>query len=167
MFVRDANAEDIENITAIYNEVLTTSTAIYSDVPVTVQDRRNWWRARREQGYPVIVAEEDGAVAGFASFGDFRAWPGYRFTVEHSVHVHSSWRGRGVGSMLLTELLSRARGAGKHVMVGGVDAENEASLRFHERLGFVRVAHFREIGHKFGRYLDLIFVQYLLGPASK
>ncbi len=167
MLIRDAIANDIESITAIYNEVLETSTAIYTDHPVTVADRLNWWQARREQGYPVLVAVDREAVIGFASFGDFRAWPGYRFTVEHTVHVAASSRGQGVGSELITALISRARLAGKHVMLGAVDAENSPSLRFHERLGFERVAHFREIGYKFGRYLDLIFLQYWLTAPSR
>jgi phosphinothricin acetyltransferase len=164
MLIRDAIADDIESITAIYNEVLETSTAIYSDKQVTVADRLNWWQTRRGQGYPVLVAVEQQSVIGFASFGDFRAWPGYRYTVEHTVHVHPAWRGRGVGSQLISELISRARTAGKHVMLGAVDAENSPSLRFHERLGFEPVAHFHEIGYKFGRYLDLIFLQYWLTP---
>ena len=113
MLVRDAIANDIESIAAIYNEVLETSTAIYSDKPVTVADRLNWWQTRREQGYPILVAVEQESVIGFASFGDFRAWPGYRFTVEHTVHVHPAWRGHGVGSHLIIELISRARAAGK------------------------------------------------------
>src|SRR5258707_14284392 len=104
---------------------------MYSEDPVSDEDRSNWWKARSQQGYPVIVATEQEAIVGFASFGDFRSSPGYRYTVEHTVHVHRSWRGRGVGSELLRELISRARIAGKHVMVGGVDAEDQSSLRFH------------------------------------
>jgi len=153
MLIRDAVENDIESITAIYNQVLTIPTAIYSETPVSVSNRLAWWQARRDQGYPVLVCVEQVAVGehtvtGFASFGDFRAWPGYRFTLEHTVHVHLAWRGRGVGALLIAELISRARGAGKHVMLGAVDAENLPSLRFHERLGFERVAHFHEIGHK-------------------
>jgi L-amino acid N-acyltransferase len=113
-----------------------------------------------EAGFPVLVAEVDGAVAGFSSFAEYRgAWPGYRYSVEHSVHVRSDCRGRGIGAALLTALFPLAATLGKHVMVGGVDATNAVSLRMHERLGFERVAHFREVGHKFGRWLDLVFLQ--------
>jgi len=163
MLIREAVANDMEGITAIYNEVLTTSTAIFNDRPASVEDRVKWWQGRVDHGYPVLVAVEDGVVAGFASFGDFRSWPGYRFTVEHTVHVHGEWRGRGVGRLLMKELMERARAGEKHAMVGGVDAENVGSLRFHEGLGFERVGRFREVGYKFGRYLDLIFVQYVFG----
>ncbi len=102
-------------------------------------------------------------VLGFASFGDWRgAWPGCRYTVEHLVHVRSDVRGQGVGSTLVEALLARAVALRKHVMIGGIDAANEASIRFHERLGFERVGYFREVGHKFGRWLDLVFMQRFL-----
>jgi phosphinothricin acetyltransferase len=163
MTIRDAREGDLPEITAIYNEVLLTSTAIYRDEPATVAERLAWWEARVHQNYPTLVACGDsGAVIGFASFGDFRSWPGYRFTVEHTVHVHSAWRGQGAGSALLRALIPRATALGKHVMVGGIDADNTLSLRFHERLGFERVAHFKQVGFKFGRFLDLIFVQLRL-----
>jgi L-amino acid N-acyltransferase len=160
--IRDATEEDLEGLVVIYNEVIATSTAIYSNVPVTLEDRRQWWRTRTAQGYPVLVARDDAGVAGLASFADFRAWPGYRFTVEHSVHVRADGRGRGIGTLLVQALLSRAAALGKHVMIGGVDAANAASIRFHERLGFQRSAHLREVGHKFDRWLDLVFLQRMI-----
>jgi len=153
-------------ITDIYNEVLTNSTSIYSDRPTTVEERTGWARARREQGYPVLVAEDAGRVLGFATFGDFRSWPGYRFTVEGTIHIHSSSRGQGIGTELLRELALRARELGKHIMIAGVDSANTASIRFLERFGFVRVAHLREVGYKFNRFLDLVLLQYWLTPAS-
>ena len=110
----------------------------------------------------MLVAADDTGVIGFASFGDFRAWPGYRFTVEHSVHVRADRRSRGVGTALLTPLLARAAALGKHVMIAGIDADNTGSIRLHERLGFVEVAHFRQVGFKFGRWLDLVFLQRYL-----
>ncbi len=162
--IRDAVREDLVTITEIYNEVLTHSTAIYNDTPVTVEDRIAWWEARRQQGYPMLVALEAGSVVGFATFGDFRTWPGYRFTVEGTIHIHASSRGRGVGTELLKALVVRAREAGKHALIAGVDSENVASLGFLERFGFERAAHLREVGYKFGRFLDLILLQYRLSP---
>jgi L-amino acid N-acyltransferase YncA len=159
MEIRDAGEGDLAKITVIYNEILQTSTAIFSNKPASVEERREWWTGRVEQGYPVVVAVVEGVVAGFATYGPFRSWPGYRFTVEHTVHVDAGFRGRGLGAALLRELMERARGAGKHVMVGGIDAANEGSLRFHDRMGFERVAHMKEVGFKFDRFLDLVLVQ--------
>jgi L-amino acid N-acyltransferase YncA len=160
MQIRDAIEADIDEITAIYNEVLTHSTAIYNNTPATREDRLAWWRARRDQGYPVVVATNNGRIAGFASFGDFRPWPGYRFTVEGTIHIHADTRGQGVGTELLKHIIERARTLGKHTMIAGVDSENAASLRFLERFGFERAGHLREVGFKFERFLDLVFLQY-------
>jgi len=167
MEIRDAGVDDLPGLLAIYNEVIATSTAIYTEQPATLDDRVAWWNARVAQGYPVLVATDSSGVIGFASFGDFRAWPGYRFTVEHSVHVRADRRGSGVGSALMRVLLAKAAGLGKHVMIAGVDADNQASLRFHERLGFSRVAHFSQVGFKFQRWLDLVFLQRFLDPATR
>jgi L-amino acid N-acyltransferase YncA len=166
MEIFDAVEADIPAITEIYNDVILTSTAIFNDAPVSVEDRMRWWKARVEQGYPVLVARAEGGVAGFATFGDFRPWPGYRFTVEGTIHIASGARRNGVGGALMDALLDRAHVAGKHVMVAGVDSANAASLQFLERSGFERVGHLREVGHKFGRFLDLIFLQYMLQPSD-
>ena len=162
MDIRDAIETDMPAILAIHNEVIATSTAIYSETPSTLAERIDWWRSRIASGFPVIVSEDDSGLVGYASFGEFRGRPGYRFTVEHSIYVRQDRRGSGAGAVLMTDLIDRARAAGKHVMIAGVDAENEASIRFHERLGFERVARFKEVGYKFGRWLDLVFLQLML-----
>lgn len=162
MTIRDARDGDLPAMLEIYNDLIATTTAIYRDEPATIDERRSFFDARRKAGYPVIVAEDESGIAGYASFGDFRAWPGYRFTVEHSVYACQDRRGSGVGGALMRELIDRARAMGKHVMIGGVDADNIASLRFHERLGFEKVAHFRQVGFKFNRWLDLTFLQLML-----
>jgi phosphinothricin acetyltransferase len=160
MQVRDAGDADLHGILDIYNDVIRTSTAVYSIDPVTVEERREWVAARRARGFPVLVAADATQVLGFASFGDWRGlWAGYRYTVEHSVHVRADARRRGVGRELVEALIPRARELGKHVMIGGIDATNLDSILFHQRLGFERVAHFREVGRKFGRWLDLVFMQ--------
>ena len=160
MEIRAATEADLPAVLEIYNDVIATSTAVYAVVPASLDERRAWLRTRREAGYPVLVAGGAGSVLGFASFGEFRgAWNGYRYTVEHSVHVRATERGRGIGRQLVEALFPLAAGLGKHVMVGGIDAANAASIRFHRRLGFEQAAHFREVGRKFGRWLDLVFMQ--------
>ncbi len=161
--IADATEADLPGLVAIYNEVIATSTAIYPNQAVTLADRRAWWRARTAQGYPVLLAADASGVSGFATFGDFRAWLGYRFTVEHTVHVRADCRGQGVGTQLLKALLPRAVACHKHIMIAGVDAANCASIRFHERLGFTQAGHLREVGYKFDRWLDLVFLQRRLG----
>jgi L-amino acid N-acyltransferase YncA len=165
---RTAEEADLPAILSIYNSIVATSTAIYRDEPTTLEERTAWFRARTAAGYPVLVAELDGEVLGFASYGDWRgAFPGYRHTVEHTVHIADGARGSGAGAALMRHLLDLARQAGVHVMLGAVDADNAGSLRFHERLGFTRVSHFHEVGRKFGRWLDLVFVQKILGSAGE
>ncbi len=163
MELRDAAEDDLAGLVEIYNEVIATSTAIYSSTPVTLADRRDWWRARVAAGYPLLVAADATGVVGFSTFGDFRAWPGYRFTVEHSVHVRAGRRGTGVGTHLLEALFPRAAALGKHMMIAAVDAANGPSIRFHERLGFRQAGCLREVGHKFDRWLDLVFLQRRIG----
>jgi L-amino acid N-acyltransferase YncA len=164
MEIRAACESDLPGLLAIYNDVIATSTAVYSYIATTLEERTTWWRARVGMGYPVLVAVDDSGVLGFSTFGDFRTWPGYRFTVEHSVHVRAGTRGRGVGKELVQALFPLAEALNKHVMIAGVDAANEASIRFHERLGFERAGHLREVGHKFDRWLDLVFLQRWIGP---
>ena len=164
MTIRDAQERDLPALLSIFNDVVATSTAIYMDSPTTLEERAAWWRDRVSAGYPVIVSEDASGVTGYASFGEFRGRPGYRFTVEHSVYVRADCRGGGIGVGLMQRLIERAVAMQKHVMIAGVDAENVASIRFHERLGFERVAHFKQVGFKFGRWLDLIFLQRTLKP---
>lgn len=160
--IRPAREADLDAILAIYNAVIASSTAVYTETPATLADRRDWLGARNGQGYPVLVAEDAGEVVGYASFGDFRPWPGYRHTVEHSVYIRGDQQGKGIGSALVTALFPLAAALDKHVMIAGIDAANEASLRMHARLGFVEAGRFREVGRKFDRWLDLVFLQRFL-----
>jgi phosphinothricin acetyltransferase len=160
--VRDAGAGDLEGLTAIYNEVIANSTAVFSNQQVTLEDRAGWLAGRHSDGFPVLVAADAGGVVAFGSLGSFRTWPGYRFTVEHSVHVRADRRGEGLGTAVLLALIERARELGMHAMIAGVEAENAASIRLHERLGFSVVARLPEVAWKFERWLDLVFLQLLL-----
>src|SRR4029077_2611899 len=132
-----------EGLVAIYNDVIANSTAVFSNHPVTVEERRAWWQARTTQGYPVVVAHDEHGVAAFGTFGDFRAWPGYRFTVEHTLHVRADARGRGMCTHWRRGLSERAPTRAKQVIIAVVDADNAASIRFHERLGFTQAGRLR------------------------
>ncbi|WP_017930198.1 GNAT family N-acetyltransferase [Robiginitomaculum antarcticum] len=157
--LRNVAPADYAEILPIYNDVVARSTAIYSDDPATLGDIENYGQMRLSEGFPFIVAvDDDGKIAGYGTYGTFRARPGYRYTVEHSVHIRPDLRGAGVGSMLMGELIKLAKAGGYHIMIGAVDAQNEGSLRFHDRLGFTRSARLDEIGRKFGRWLDVVFV---------
>lgn len=160
--IRPATAADLPAILAIYNDAVLNTTASYDLEPSSLEQRAAWFEERARQGFPVIVAESGGEVIAFGTYGKFREKPGYRHTVEHTIYVASGRRGRGVGRAMLTELIALARAQGKHAMIGGIDSENAGSLRFHLALGFVEVARFRQVGHKFGRWLDIIFVELIL-----
>ncbi|HMD56862.1 MAG TPA: GNAT family N-acetyltransferase [Solirubrobacteraceae bacterium] len=158
----DADASDLPAMVAIYNEVLASSSAIFSDQPVTAAEMSARLDARRASGLPTIVAREAERVVGYASYGEFRPWPGYRSTVEHSVYVVAERRRGGVGRMLMVDLIRRARRAGLHAMIGAIDAENTPSLILHEGLGFRRVGLLPEVARKFDRWLDLALLQLML-----
>jgi phosphinothricin acetyltransferase len=163
--VRDATADDVAAITEIYNELIPTRSVTWTDHLDTVEERSAWLDRQQARGHPVLVAEDDGVVAGFASYGEFRdnaKWPGYRYTVELSIHVRDGRWGRGIGRALMTELLDRARQNGMHVMIAAVDGENPESIAFHERMGFAVVGRLEQTGTKFGRWLDLVFLQQVL-----
>jgi phosphinothricin acetyltransferase len=161
--IRDANLHHAEAIAAIYNDAVQNTTAIWNEVVVDTANRAKWLTGRQGMGYPVIVAvADDGGVVGYASFGDWRAFDGYRHTVEHSVYVDKNQRGAGIGKALMVALIERARQAGKHVMVAGIEAGNLTSIQLHNRLGFVQTGLMKEVGTKFGRWLDLAFFQLQL-----
>jgi phosphinothricin acetyltransferase len=160
--LHDATPHDLAEILTIYNEVIRNSTAVYSEVEYTSERGARWLDGKAEQGLPFIVARAAGAVVGFGTFGEFRAWPCYRHSVEHSIHVRADRRGGGIGRALLGALIERAKHMQKHVMIAGIDADNTVSLRLHQSLGFKQVGHFHEVGFKFGRWLDLKFLELVL-----
>jgi L-amino acid N-acyltransferase YncA len=161
MQIRDATEDDLPAILTIYNRFIASSNAVYTETPATLDDRRAWFTARRAGNFPVIVADDAG-ILGFATFGDFRPWPGYVLTVEHSVFVHEAAHRRGVGTALVRHLIVEARSRDKHVMIGGVDAANAASIGLHRKLGFTEAGTLREVARKFGRWLDLVLMQRML-----
>lgn len=161
--VRPASEDDLPGILAIYNDAVANTTAIWNESASDIEGRRSWLRERNGRGFPVLIAEENGSVAGYATYGDFRPHEGYRFTVENSVYVRSDLRGRGVASQLMAALIAEAEKRGMHAMIAGIEAGNLASIRLHERFGFREVARMPEVGRKFGRWLDLVLMQRMLG----
>ncbi|MGN7879755.1 N-acetyltransferase family protein [Ensifer sp. 22460] len=167
MLIRAAIQDDLPVICEIYNDAVANTTAIWNETLVDVANRAAWLKARVDAGYPVLVAVSDeGDVVGYASFGDWRAFDGYRHTVEHSVYVHKDRRGGGIGRKLMVALIAEAERLGKHVMIAGIESENTASIRLHAQLGFVDTGRMREVGTKFGRWLDLTFMQLVLPTGS-
>ena len=166
MNVRDATEADLPAIRALYNALIPTTTVAWTEELETAEERAAWFAEQQRLGFPVLVAEDEGAVVGYGAYGWFRMdgrWPGYDRTVEHSVHVAESHWGTGVGRALVEALVDRARAAGLHVIVAAVDGDNAGSIAFHERLGFTQVARMPEVGHKFGRWLDVLYMERLLG----
>jgi phosphinothricin acetyltransferase len=165
--IRAAGEADLEDILRIYNQAVEKTTAVFEYRAHTIEMRREWFRAKQAASLPVLVAEESGAVHGFASYGPFRAWPAYKYSVELSVYVDEAARGRGIGTALVKGVLTHARDHDLHVVMAGITSDNAVSLRLHEKLGFTEVAHLPEVGYKFGRWLDLKFLQLVLdGPRT-
>jgi L-amino acid N-acyltransferase YncA len=161
MIVRPASSADGVAIASLLNALLATTAIEWTDQPRTAQVVTEWL----DEHETVLVAEEGGEIVGVAAFGWFRdvvKWPGYRFTVENTIHVREDRWGSGVGRELMRELIDEAQDSGKHTMIAAVDGANEASIRFHQRFGFVEVGHMPEIGAKFGRWQDLVILQLRL-----
>ena len=156
-------AQQGEQILAILNHAIVNSTALYDYQPRTIDNMTAWFAAKQAGDFPVLGAmAANGDLMGFASYGSFRAFPAYKYTVEHSVYVHHDYRGQGLSKTLMQALIQRAEVQGKHVMVGAIDAANDVSLKLHEQLGFTRVGTMPQVGFKFGRWLDLALVQRVL-----
>src|ERR1700730_10564080 len=162
MNLRAATQADLPQLLSIYNDIILTTTAVYDYRPHTMEMRQLWFKAKQEQGFPVFVAEEEGRILGFSSIGPFRNWAAYKYSVENSVYVAKENRGKGIGKLLLLPLIESAKQLQMHTIIAGIDAIYEASLRLHKSIGFEEVAHFKEVGYKFGRWLDLKFLQLML-----
>jgi phosphinothricin acetyltransferase len=160
--ISKATEQDLQPMLDVYNEAIMNTTAVYQEETHTLAMRKKWYKEKQEAGLPVFVAYVNDDFAGFSSYGPFRNWPGYRFTVEHSVYVAEDLRGMGVGKKLVKAVIEHARLQKIHVIIAGIDAAGEASIGLHLSLGFKEVAHFREVGFKFGRWLDLKFLELIL-----
>ena len=160
--IRPAVFADIDTILEIVNHEILHSTSNYDYEPHDFETQKVWFEDKLEKNLPVIVAEFENGAIGFASYGQFRQKIGYQFTVEHSVYVAQEFIGKGVGKLLLAELIRLAKEQEYHVMMGAIDAENSGSIAFHEKFGFKVVGTIREVGYKFDHWLDLVFMQLIL-----
>ncbi|MEZ4629284.1 MAG: N-acetyltransferase family protein [Deinococcales bacterium] len=155
-----------KQILDIFNEAIIHSTALFDYKPRSEASMVGWFEAKQRANFPVIGIEDDENEAkpliGFASYGTFRAWPAYQYSVEHSLYVHKDYRGRGIGKMLMSELIHAAKVQNYHLMVGGIEATNISSIKLHESLGFTHAGTIKQAGFKFSRWLDLSFYQLLL-----
>jgi L-amino acid N-acyltransferase YncA len=165
--IRTAEEKDIAPILEIYNYAILHTTSVYSYIEHTLEMRQKWFEEEKAANHPVLVAEVDDKVAGFISYGPFRSWPGYRYTVEHSVHVHKDFRRQGIASHLLEKMIEAARENGVHAIIGGVDAANDASIKLHKQFGFEEVGCLKQVGYKFNQWLDLVFVELVLDTPEK
>lgn len=160
--IRAALETDLPAILEIYNDAIINTTAVYDYEPHTLEMRKQWFRIKEAQGYPVFVAEENGRVVGFSSIGQWRAWAAYKYSVENSIYVAADQRGRGIGKKLLEPLIEAAKQLDLHAIIAGIDATNEASIKLHRNFGFTEAGQFKQVGYKFGRWLDLTFMQLVL-----
>ena len=164
----ECGPQHLEAIRGIFNEAIATSTALYEYEPRSAEFMQAWFNHKKGAHLPLIgVEDEAGVLMGFASYGPFRTLPAYRHTMEHSVYVHSEFRGRGLGKQLLERLIQHAQAREVHTMIGVIDAGNATSIQLHERLGFVPAGMLKEVGFKFGRWLDVVLYQkHLRGPET-
>lgn len=159
VILRDAGLDDLPAILAIYNHAILHSTALWMDYIVDIANRRAWFEERKAGGFPVLVACEGADVLGYGSFAQFRAFDGYKHTIEHSIYIAEAARGKGLGRMMLAALIEAARAMGKREMVGAITASNEASVKLHMAFGFEKAGFLPGMGYKFGTYHDLLFMQ--------
>lgn len=159
--IRPAEIKDLNGILEIINHNILHSTAVYDYEPKSMADMQVWYEERQQEGFKVIVAEHEGQVAGYAAYGIFKPKTGYRFTVEHSVYVSENYHGKGIGKLLMAELIAIAKQSGIHSMIGVIDADNKASIAFHKQFGFAETGFLKEAGFKFGRWLDVTFMQHI------
>jgi len=162
--IRPATLDDAEAIRAIYNDAVLNTTAVFDYAAREPQAQRDWLQMKADQNLPVLVASAGDTVVGYSSYGQFRPWPAFLYTVENAIYIAPDRRGQGIGRLLLAALIDVAATRGLRSMVAAITAENAASLQLHEKLGFVRTGLIRDSGWKFDRWLDLVFLQRMLQP---
>jgi phosphinothricin acetyltransferase len=162
MLIREAQRGDLDVILGIMNDAILNTTSIYDYSIRSNEFIETWFIKKKSDKMPVLVCEINEEVVAYGSYGIFRAWDAYKFSAEHSIYVRGNFQGQGIGTLLLVALIEYARKDGYHTMIAGIDAGNQKSCTFHKKLGFVEVGTFIEIGYKFDRWLNLVFMQLML-----
>ncbi|NYE04432.1 phosphinothricin acetyltransferase [Bacillus niacini] len=165
--IRFAQEKDLQNILDIYNDAVLHTTAVYTYKAQTLESREIWFKQKMDEGFPVVVYELDNKVVGFATFGPFRPWPAYKYSIEHSIYVDSNYQRKGIASSLLKEIISIANEREYKTLIGGIDAANDKSIAMHEKFGFVHAGTIKNAGYKFNTWLDLAFYQLNLDGPNK
>jgi phosphinothricin acetyltransferase len=160
--IRIAQPADIPGILEIYNDAILNTTAVYTYAPRSTEWLQQWYQDKQDKNLPLFVAEIGNKVAGFASYGPFRPWPAYKYSVEHSIYVNKEFRRQGIAKKLLRTLIDKAEASGLHTLVAAIDSENAVSISLHKEFGFVEAGILAQVGYKFGRWLDLQFMQLIL-----
>jgi phosphinothricin acetyltransferase len=160
--IREAKQADTSIILEIMNDAIENTTSIYDYETRTIDFVENWLTKKKTDNMPVLVYEIEGKAVAYGTYGIFRAWDGYKFSIEHAIYVNKHFRRRGLGTQLLIALMEKARTDGYHTMIAGIDASNDKSISFHQKLGFFEAGRFKEVGFKFDKWLDLVFMQLML-----
>lgn len=168
MKIINCTEEYASQILEIFNDAILNTTALYDYNPWTIETMHVWFENKRTHNFPVIgLVDERGKLMGFGSYGQFRLRPAYKYTIENSIYVHRDYRGRGLGKILLAEIIEQAKLQQYHCIIGVIDANNVVSLGLHESFGFKNIGTFNEVGFKFGKWLDATFMQLTLPTPEK
>ncbi|XUW99807.1 MAG: N-acetyltransferase family protein [Dehalogenimonas sp.] len=163
--IRLATVEDLKAINDIYNHYVTASTCTYQEEHETLEGRKKWFEHHQPGTHPVVVAERAGVVLGWGSLSPYHSRCAYRFTVENSVYIHSGHLRQGIGSAILKDLVKRSRGIGYHAIIAAIDGSQSASIDMHLKFGFKEVGRFREVGFKFGSWLNVVYLELIVGES--
>lgn len=162
VIIRHATEHDITSILQIVNYEILNSTVIYDYNERNLEQQTDWFKLKQKNNMPIIVAVNDNTIVGFGSYSIFRPWDAYKLSLEHSIYVDKDFRSQGIGKLLMIELINLAKKEGYHTMVAGIDTSNNRSIEFHKNFGFKEIGVFKEVGYKFDKWLDLIFMQLFL-----
>ena len=160
--IRLATGDDLQAINDIYNHYVFASTCTYQEEPETIEYRKKWFESHKPETHPIIVAEAEGKVLGWGSLSPYHSRCAYRFTVENSIYIHNEHLKQGIGTVILEDLIERAKIIGYHAIIAAIDGSQTASITLHTKHSFIEVGRFREVGFKFGTWLDVVYLEYLV-----